>query len=305
MVYLINEQLHNSIDSYKYMLNIYSQINSISTYDANIIFDFSKTKIFACNFLSIIAIIINSAEQRNISVAIKLPNDNKQITSSIPIKCFNYYANHKKSFFKPRLIIGNSNPKEVEDLLTKYLIESGIKDYSKLQTLLSELIANIKMHVITHVKNCYGYIASYVMPQEQMLYITIVNDGKSIKEILANNKIIFDNDEDALRWALKKTNSTRKDDESGGLGLYLLRKYTYELNGSIIICSGSSIVCMDKNCYTPDNENEILFQINDQLLSYFHGTAITICIPYVESLNTDYETEAIDINDTIINVEEY
>ena len=305
MVYLINEQFHNSIDSYKYLLNIYSQINSISTYDANIIFDFSKTKVFACNFLSIIAIIINSAEQRNISVAIKLPNDNKLITSSIPIKCFNYYANHKKSFFKPRLIIGNSNPKEVEDLLTKYLIESGIKDYSKLQTLLSELIANIKMHVITHVEDCYGYIASYVMPQEQILYITIVNDGKSIKEILANNAIIFDNDEDALRWALKKTNSTRKDDESGGLGLYLLRKYTYELNGSIIICSGSSIVRIDKNCYTPDNENEILFQINNQLLSYFHGTAITICIPYVESLNTDYKTEAIDINDTIINVEEY
>ena len=36
--------------------------------------------------------------------------------------------------------------------------------------------------------------------------------------------MIFKSDFEALIWALKKTNTTRNEDESGGLGLYLLRK---------------------------------------------------------------------------------
>lgn len=300
---LTNDQL----TSYEQLIDIYTKVNS--TKDDEIIIDFSGTKIFECNLLAFISIIIETANNRGISLAIRLPGESKLITASHIIKCFNHYANpqYRKSFFKPRCVIGNPNNKEVEDLLTKYLMESNIKDYSKIQILLSELIANIRMHVVFHSSKCIGYMCSHVdvKSQYQKLYVTIVNNAKSIKEILADNQMEFSNDEDAIRWVLKKTNSTRRDDESGGLGLYLLRKYTYELKGTIIICSGSYIITMDGSCYIPDNDNQIYFKSSQKITGYFHGTSITLCIPFTETHDKSSKSTYLSDNSKIIDVEDY
>ncbi len=284
----------NDESVYEHLLYIYKYVSECSKEE--IILDFTKTKVFECNLLALVYLIVDIANERNIPLKL-VTNDNKIYYGYAGMyKLFNYHSNrhYRKSFFKPRCIIGNSNNKEIEDLLTKFLYDLNLKDGSKIQILISELIANIKMHVLNSIY-CKGFMSSYVSEKEMDLYITIVNSGKSIKNILKDNSMEFNSDKEAIFWTLKKTNSTRKDDESGGLGLYLLRKYINELSGDVTICSGNVYMFLAGGGYNFKDENFIEVERMDTLTTYFDGTIITLRIPYKE---IDYLEEC-DLTDEV------
>ena len=97
--------------------------------------------------------------------------------------------------------IRSNTQHEIEELFIKHLNQLEIRGYQKLQTILSELIANLKMH--TRLKE--GAIAGYINKPQQMLIFSIVNFDITIREnIKEKNRYIFNNDFDALMWALKK-----------------------------------------------------------------------------------------------------
>ena len=135
--------------------------------------------------------IIETANDRGISLAIRLPGESKLITASHIIKCFNHYANpqYRKSFFKPRCVIGNPNNKEVEDLLTKYLIESIIKDYSKIQILLSELIANINISVPIDINKIDDISLDDIIELCNEINLTHIQEKINRSEIIYNSYI--------------------------------------------------------------------------------------------------------------------
>lgn len=93
--------------------------------------------------------------------------------------------------------------------------------------------------------------------------------------------MIFEDDFSAIVWALKKSTSTRDKEETGGLGLYLLRKYICQLNGKGIILSGACCLEFDYLCYNEEAENSLIFRANKQLEYGFSGTIITLFIPFV------------------------
>lgn len=171
---------------------------------------------------------------------------------------------------------------EIEELFIKHLNQLEIRGYQKLQTILSELIANLKMH--TRLKE--GAIAGYINKPQQMLIFSIVNFDITIREnIKEKNRYIFNNDFDALMWALKKTHTTREEEEFGGLGLYWLTKYTSELNGDFIITSGNSYAEFSVTPYNNISNNKILNYRKYNLEEYFNGNIITIRIPYIIDKN--------------------
>lgn len=91
------------------------------------------------------------------------------------------------------------------------------------------------------------------------------------------NKMEFENDYEAILWALKKNSTTRQD--SGGIGLYFLRKYISDMNGKFSVLSGNSYVECDKMCYNEENENFITVSKRKNLSQHFEGTTITLYIP--------------------------
>lgn len=245
MKFIFGTYLENSIGTYKNIIKIYNRF--IYGCNEDLILDFSNTKRFESNLMAVLYLVIEDAYKKNIDVKFILPDNKEYVGKDGAYKCFNYYTDeeYRRSFFKPRCIAGNPNTKEVEDVLTKFLFELDLCEQDKISIIISELIANIKMHVINRKINCKGFMSSTVIRKNSSLYITIVNNGRSIRNILIDNGIIFNTDIDAIYWILKKTNSTRRYDETGGLGLYLVRKYISELGGDIIICSGSEIISLE------------------------------------------------------------
>ena len=92
--------------------------------------------------------------------------------------------------------IRSNTQHEIEELFIKHLNQLEIRGYQKLQTILSELIANLKMH--TRLKE--GAIVGYINNPQQMLIFSIVNFDITIRENIKE----------------KKTHTTREEEEFGG-----------------------------------------------------------------------------------------
>lgn len=152
--------------------------------------------------------------------------------------------------------MGNSNVREVEDLLIKYLKKLDLQEYDKIKIIISEIKANIQMHVAESDDSCKGYISAYHDVTNEKIIISIANNIRGIKDTLELKKMVFNNELDAINWCLKKRNSTRKEEEVGGLGLYLLRKYLAEIGGSMSIISGNTYVYFKNQLYNLKSEND-------------------------------------------------
>ena len=206
------------------------------------------------------------------------------------IGIFNYYSQDKKAFFKPRKV-GYRNVRETEDVIIKYLRSLKLKEYAKIKILISEMIANIKMHTIYKE----GVIAGDYLAKLNQIVFSIANYDYSIKkQLLWKRGLEFSSDFEAIVWCLRKSNSSRNDEESGGLGLYLLRKYISELSGKVSILSGTCYVELDGSCYDKNDENRVEIQKSETLKSDYQGTIITIYIPY--DVDTDDELDIADMH---------
>lgn len=273
----------NSIETYNFLLDIQRIIRNSD--NETILLDMSNTKVFEVNLLAFISVIID--EDTNGKNKIGIITDAKIIydITKIRTSLFNMFSNDTRSFFKPRLIIGNKNSRETEDVLIKYLKAINLKHYNKIKTLISEMIANIKMHVKKIENGAKGYLAAASLPDKNLMIVSIVNNCKTIKDTLQDREYEFGGDYNAIIWALKKNNSSRKDEESGGIGLYLLRKYLKELNAEATIISGKCCLKLDSRSYNIDNENEIIEKGSEELSFRLEGTIITLYIPM--ELNED------------------
>ncbi|MDM8566041.1 ATP-binding protein [Candidatus Halobeggiatoa sp. HSG11] len=73
-------------------------------------------------------------------------------------------------------------------------------------------------------------------PKKQQLDFCITDLGIGIKNNIKRKINLVLNPEEAINWAMQKANTTRKN-ESGGLGLKLIREFIERNNGRIIIVS--------------------------------------------------------------------
>ena len=274
--------ISNNKKTYDFLFEMHHLIKDTTA--PTVIFNMTNTKVLETNLLVIFSLLVNDAMRRGIDVYADMPDGKRYKNHNIEIKLFEKYTKLNKAFVKPRCVVGNRNKREVEDLLTKYLKELNLAEYDKVKTLVSELITNVKMHVEKANSECKGYIAAHYELSENNLYISIANNKVSILENMKNNGLIFKDDESAIIWALKRKNSTRKQEESGGIGLYLLRKYINSLGGKVYFCSGKACMSLDYHCYSEHNENEIKICDQECLTHDFEGSLITICIPYITDI---------------------
>lgn len=249
-------------------------------YSYKIFWNLRFTSNIETNLLSVLGIIIDKLMKKGNKIFIEL-RDNKgilrTISSNIIEELFMKYSEFKFKALQYKYINFSIVNNEIDKYLNEDLKELRLKEFEKVKIILSELIANIKMHASSK----QGSISAFIDIKKDELVVSVCNIGKTIKQNIEEKvNYNFDNDLDAILWALRKTNTTRNKDESGGLGLFYLRKYLYEINGRVCIVSGKGMAELNKWFYNEKNVNEI--DISDSLIinSFFPGTLITISIDY-------------------------
>ena len=260
--YLFPRELKVSVKSYAFLVNINNEM--WKRYKEEIEFDFSATKIIYTNHLAMIIYIVQKIlDRKNLLTAIVGNEriDGKTLVDTL----YRHYAAVKNPFIYPR-IISYRNGSNSNSWLTE-LKSLNLEYYEKIKIIISELFANLKMHT-------------------------------TFQEGALKQHMIFKSDFEALIWALKKTNTTRNEDESGGLGLYLLRKYIHELHGECTIVTGNCFLRLDETCFNSINVNQIFFVEYKKLMQNYGGNIISLKLPLEKSLNIAKNriSEEININ---------
>lgn len=274
-------RLYSNYKSFYFFIRLDHTIDNNK--DMMIILDLRQTIYLETNLLAILFYIIEKSKAKKNNILLYSKNSTKaKILCSMNDIFYQYSNNDNRTLYPRKIGIGHTN--ENESLLLDDLQQLHLKDYDIIKTLLSELIANIKMHTI----NREGTFCGYCNRKDNILLLTIANYDITIAKRLEQiRQMEFKNDFDSIIWALKKTNTTRSDTESGGIGLYLLRKYIHKLNGKFIIISGSCYAEFDDTCYDPENENDIYCKQNKQMSKRYEGTIITLQIPFISEMELE------------------
>lgn len=138
MRYEFKKIVKNDYETYKYLLKIYNSMSYCK--DKEMIFDLFGTQRFESNLIAILYLIIELANNYGKVISFIMPDNKIYNGKDGAYKCFNYYANksYRKSFFKPRCIIGNPNKKEIEDVLTKFLYELELFEQDKISIMIKQ-----------------------------------------------------------------------------------------------------------------------------------------------------------------------
>lgn len=99
---------------------------------------------------------------------------------------------------------------------------------------LDELFANCSLHSKSLVPVFAG---GQFFPTASKLCFTLSDGGRGIHGSLKAAGKHFDEDKDAVAWAMEKTHSARAGDIPGGLGLWILQEFVAMNGGRLVICS--------------------------------------------------------------------
>lgn len=240
-------QITSDYKGYKYLTDLYHEIDQVK--NESIVFNFYNNKWFEANIVAIFGAICESALKNNNEIAIK-PDD------------FN-----AKSIFKRNGFLAKFGQPKVQDYnkttitykefspnqgtgFNNYIKEEllGKPDFPNVSHLLSkrmnQSIFEIYENARTHGKcetifTCGQYYPNNKSPR---IDTTIVDMGVSMKSNVnqyldLHGKPRFRFGHEAIRWALKKGNTTKTGNISGGLGLDLVLEFLKLNKGKIQIVS--------------------------------------------------------------------
>ncbi|QAA31333.1 hypothetical protein [Clostridium manihotivorum] len=245
-------------------------------YKGRIIWNLKYTKKIETNLLSFLGLIARRMDSRNNIIEMVIRDSNGmtiKVSDNILTRLFKKYSSNKNKLLEYNFLDENNSKEEIEILLLKNLEELKLLYYSDIKILLSEFIANIFMHATDKEGSMSGY-----MTDKDDILISVCNIGRTIKQNIESvNEYKFLNDKDAILWALKKNNSTRNKEESGGLGLYLLRKYINKIDAEAYIISGKFFISLSgDNCFDENDVNKFYFKEEFEMKSFFPGNLITL-----------------------------
>lgn len=123
--------------------------------------------------------------------------------------------------------------------LNKHLVGKGIPKMSEgLGRRFRDSILEIFMNAAIHSETSLGIFAcGQFFPTKQRLDFCIADAGIGFRKKIRKELDLAMNSDQAILWALKSGNTTRKGDVPGGLGLKLLREFVALNGGRIQIVS--------------------------------------------------------------------
>lgn len=236
-----------------------------------IIVNFKNTRWLRANLSSVLGAICWNADLNNNKISFKeLSPSIKKILSKnkflekfgVPEQVDYYNTTIKYEEFDPNDKISFS------EYIRNEFIPSLSVEFSKnleqnFRNGVEELFQNCRLHG----KCDRVFVCGQYFPQEKRLYFTITNIGATIKENIDERFPELNIDpRSAIIWATKKGNTTRIDENIGGIGLDFLINFLDSTKGKIQIIS-------DKALYERINKNQEETRL---LKNKFSGTIVTL-----------------------------
>lgn len=245
MIITLNEYVRTDLEGYSQLIKVINQVEQNDS--RNVVFDFEKVLFFEANLSAVLGIAIEILERKKASIYfINLNNKIETILRKneflIPFG-FNKIHDHYDTAIKYQKF--SSKLKEDEQNFEQYIktqllgkaeFPSHSKALGKQITLrIFELYENAKTHgACNYIHACGQYFPN---KKDKPLNITIVDTGKTIKELVGNYLKKDISGEDAIEWAMKKGHTTKTKNISGGLGLDLIYQFIQHNRGKIQIIS--------------------------------------------------------------------
>ncbi|UUF14356.1 MULTISPECIES: hypothetical protein [Flavobacterium] len=270
MTITIPNDIRSEFEGYNYIISWLNKYNYVK--NTEITFDFSRVTFLEANLCALIGTIFEMLEaKRNI---IKIINIQPQVETILrknefllpfgfqKISDFNNTV-LKYQKFTPNDDIG-FNKYIQEELLKKQQFPSHSEKLGKEITRnIFEIYENARTHgQCDYIHSCGQF---YPRKPDKPLHFTIVDKGVNIKQ----NVSAFHNEDlnaaDAIEWAMKKGNTTKSGDTSGGLGLAVIFEFIKYNKGKIQVISSDGF-------YEYKNENVT----KKKLASIFEGTIVNI-----------------------------
>jgi hypothetical protein len=132
----------------------------------------------------------------------------------------------------------------------------GMPKFEKktIQGILTEIIEvynNFELHANTEYP-CF--VCGQYYPKTKQIKVTIVDIGIGFLPPINKKNPSIETDIDAIKWALKKRNTTRLDNTPGGLGLYQLNNYCKQNNSELQISTGNTFWSSELDKKTPNKK---------------------------------------------------
>lgn len=137
------------------------------------------------------------------------------------------------------------------DLLAHWSMKLTKEEMGKIFDCMIEIFTNVELHA----KSKSFYVCGQYFADDNMLKFTMVDRGRGfLPAIKSKTKGEIKSAYDAIKWALKRSNTT-KQDAPGGLGLPTLIDYFENSNGSMQIITGNVFWSSENDVKTVNYQN--------------------------------------------------
>jgi len=274
----IPEQLGNTYESYDFFITMITKLNKIES--SKVVLDFKKTRWLRANLTAVLGAICydsvkvnkNKIVFRNITESINKIFKKNHFSKKFKIDAIDdtYHTTIKYKEFNPKE--KNNFQKYLRyEMVPSLKVKMSNEFEKEFRRAIEELFQNSRLH-----GNCDNiYTCGQYFPSEKSVYFTIVNLGTTIKENVMRKLNSYDiTASESINWATKNGNTTKADNQAGGLGLPFLIDFLSKNHGSIqIISSNGFYENSDETITISSFEGEFLgtivnlvFKINDEKL---------------------------------------
>lgn len=270
MTITIPNDIRSEFEGYNYIITWINKYKAIK--DKKIIFDFGRVTFLEANLCALIGTIFEMLESNNniiniINIQPQVETILRKNEFLLPFG-FNKITDYNDTVlryrkFTPTDDLGFNNYIHNELLNKRQFPSHSEKLGKEITRNIFEIYENARTHgQCDYIHSCGQF---YPNKLNKPLYFTIVDKGVNIKQ---NVSAFFNQDIDAanaIEWAMKKGNTTKSGDTSGGLGLAVIFEFIKHNKGKIQIISSDGF-------YEYKNENTT----KKRLTTIFEGTIVNI-----------------------------
>lgn len=234
-----------TIKSLKKALSYCAQLHACQD---SVVIDLSEATFINSNFTALLGASIYYLESKNIKVEIIKPTEGIVYTTLcknnfLPFFCSQYSQMQDRTQtvieFRQFDISDTAKQQMFFDLLRDGLLKNrGLINLSdKVLKGVSSNIIELFGNAVSHSQSkCGMFSVGQLFPKYHKLNMTIVDIGVGIHYNVSSFLKKDIEEDEAIRWAMQRLNSTRTD--IGGLGLHLLKELITMTNGKLEIVSG-------------------------------------------------------------------
>lgn len=236
---LVGCEITNKYSGFAELIELYSR--SKDCYDKNVVFDFSNTRYIDANLSAVLGAIFNDIQKHNNMISFASMNSKIEeiLCKNGFMDFFNFGKRHDTYATTVKFKVFDIDEKTSfqtyldNELFPKIKIPMTTEYRDYLSSNLDEVYQNARQHGNTDKV----YACGQWFPRDNILKFTITNMGTTIPD---NVMTVFSglSDSDSIEWATQEGNTTKKDKNFGGRGLFDLSTFIKENKGKFHIISG-------------------------------------------------------------------